>query len=254
MKSTLLIVLTAAAAVTQTGCQHTYDTGQVVSYKDGLPVNRTTSTTVVRHQAVPDGDIDGVRYGEVVKVYAANRYVDPTDPRTMHERHAVYRVEQDPEFVLNAKRRKQETILGPVVGLRRPEYAPAAQSNEIGREVLTTRQNSEALTAAVSSMARNQAIMADQMQKNAATTGRTEANLGKALIEVNRRMEGIAKRQREADLARGAAPGPEADESADSARRAVDALRQTPAANGQGVPPAAATPAANNTVPTTPNP
>ncbi len=242
MKHTLLLVLSAAVAVAQTGCQHSYDTGIVVSSKDGLPVNRTTTTTVVRHRAVPDGDIDGVRYGEVVKVYAANRYVDPTDPRTMHERHAVYRVEQDPEFVLTPTKRKQETILGPIVGLRRPEYAPAARNNEIGREVLTTRQNTEALNQAVTSMARNQAIIADQMQKNAAVTGRTEANLGKALIEVNRRMEGIAKRQREADLARGAAPGPESDESADAAHKAVDALKP-PAANNQGVPPATATPA-----------
>ena len=254
MKRTLFLALSAAVAVAQTGCQHTYDTGIVVSSKDGLPVNRTTTTTVVRHQAVPDGDIDGVRYGEVVKVYAANRYVDPTDPRTMHERHAVYRVEQDPEFVLNAKRRKQETILGPVVGLRRPEYAPGAQSNEIGREVLTTRQNTESLNGAVVSIARNQAIMADQMQRNAAKTGTTEANLGKALIEMNRRMEGIAKRQREADLARGAAPGPEADESAESARRAVDALRPTPAHGNQGTPTATATPAANTAAPSPSNP
>ena len=253
MKRSLFLVLSAAVAVAQTGCQHTYDTGVVVSSKDGLPVNRTTSTAVVRHRAVPDGDIDGVRYGEIVKVYAANRYVDPTDPRTMHERHAVYRVEQDPQFVLNATKRKQETILGPIVGLRRPEYAPAARSNEIGREVLTTRQNTEALNSAVTSMARNQAIMADQMQKNAATTGRTEANLGKALIEMNRRMEGIAKRQREADLARGAAPGPESDESADAARKAVDALKP-PAANSPSVPPATATPAPNPVVPSPTNP
>ena len=253
MKRFLFLALSTAVAVAQTGCQHTYDTGQVVSSKDGLPVNRTTRTTVVRHQAVPDGDIDGVRYGEIVKVYAANRYVDPTDSRTMHERHAVYRVEQDPQFVLNATKRRQETILGPIVGLRRPEYAPAARSNEIGREVLTTRQNTEVLNQAVTSMARNQAIIADQMQKNAATTGRTEANLGKALIEMNRRMEGIAKRQREADLARGAAPGPESDENADAARKAVDALKP-PAANSPSVPPATATPAVNPVVPSPANP
>ena len=252
MKRTLILALSAAVAVAQTGCQHTYDTGEVVSYKDGLPANRTT-TTVVRHQAVPNGDIDGVRYGEVVKVYAANRYVDPTDPRTMHERHAVYRVEQDPEFVLTAKRRRQETILGPIVGLRRPEYAPGAQSNEIGREVLTTRQNTESLNQSVGSLARNQALIVRQLQQNAATTGRTEANLGKALIEVNRRLDGVAKRQREADLARGAAPGPEADESADSARRAVDALKP-PGTNSPGVSPATATPGTNPVVPSPANP
>jgi hypothetical protein len=250
MKRTLFLVLSAAAAVAQTGCRSTYDTGQVVSYKDGLPVNQTA---VVRRrmQPVPDGDIDGVRYGEIVKVYAANRYVDPTDPRTMHERHAVYRVEQDPQFVLNAKRRKQETILGPIVGLRRPEYAPSALPNEVGREVLTARRNSESLTQAVGSLARNQEIIAQQLQQNAATTGRTEANLGKALIEMNRRMEGIAKRQREADLNRGAAPGPEADESADAARKAVDALKPpsgqvAPASTAPpGGSPATATPPTN---------
>ena len=254
MKRSFLLVLSAAAALAQTACQHTYDTGEVDSYKDGLPVNRTTRTTVVRRrvQAVPDGDIDGVRYGEIVKDYAANRYVDPTDPRTMHERHAVYRVEQDPQFVLNATKRRQETILGPIVGLRRPEYAPSARGNEIGREVLTTRQNTEGLNQAVGSLARNQGIIAQQLTQNADTTGRTEANLGKALIEVNRHLESVAKRQREAELARGATPGPEADDSAESARKAVDALKPGATASSPSKPLAPATPTPGAPSPTNP--
>ena len=42
----------------------------------------------------PLGTVANVRQSEQVKVYGVNRYVDPADPRIMHERHAIYRVEQ----------------------------------------------------------------------------------------------------------------------------------------------------------------
>jgi hypothetical protein len=39
-----------------------------------------------------------VRTPEIVKAYSAGRYVDSTNPDTMHERHTIYRREQAPDW------------------------------------------------------------------------------------------------------------------------------------------------------------
>ena len=44
------------------------------------------------------GTVGNVRTPELVKIYGVNRYVDPVDPRMMHERHAVYRLEEQPHW------------------------------------------------------------------------------------------------------------------------------------------------------------
>ena len=41
---------------------------------------------------LPIGTMRNVRETESLKVYGMNRYVDPSDPRVLHERHAIYRV------------------------------------------------------------------------------------------------------------------------------------------------------------------
>src|SRR5271168_2594802 len=68
--------------------------------------------------------VGSLRQSETVKVYGINRYIDAADPRVMHERHAVYRLEQQPAWITRSPRNHQEVILGPIVGLRKPEYAP----------------------------------------------------------------------------------------------------------------------------------
>jgi hypothetical protein len=37
----------------------------------------------------PIGTMRNVRENESLKVYGMNRYVDPSDPRVLHERHAI---------------------------------------------------------------------------------------------------------------------------------------------------------------------
>src|SRR6201997_453608 len=70
----------------------------------------------------PLGTVANVRQSEQVKVYGVTRYVDPADPRIMHERHAIYRVEQKPAWVTRSKNQYGEVLLGQVLGLHRPEY------------------------------------------------------------------------------------------------------------------------------------
>jgi hypothetical protein len=65
-----------------------------------------------------------LREPETVKVYGVNRYVDAGDPRVMHERDAIYRLEEQPAWVTRSPKNRNEVILGPTVGLRKPEYAP----------------------------------------------------------------------------------------------------------------------------------
>lgn len=45
--------------------------------------------------------IENVRYDEVVRAYHVGRYVDPSYPETMHERHPVYRVETSARWNLH---------------------------------------------------------------------------------------------------------------------------------------------------------
>jgi hypothetical protein len=89
------------------------------------------------------GTVGNVRTPELVKVYGVNRYVDPVDPRMMHERHAVYRLEEQPHWVVRTPNGKNKVLLGPIVGLNRPEYKPAPEAAELGRELMTARRSVE---------------------------------------------------------------------------------------------------------------
>jgi hypothetical protein len=50
-------------------------------------------------RSVPIGEGGELRQTETVKVYGVNRYIDTADSRLMHERHAVYRLEQQPTWI-----------------------------------------------------------------------------------------------------------------------------------------------------------
>ena len=92
------------------------------------------------------GTIGNVRSSEMVKVYGVNRYVDPSDSRVMHERHAMYRLEEQPQWVLQTPKGGNKILLGPIVGLNRPEYKPAPDSAELGRELMTARRATSTTT------------------------------------------------------------------------------------------------------------
>ncbi|HUA66413.1 MAG TPA: hypothetical protein VME24_11225 [Alphaproteobacteria bacterium] len=56
----------------------------------------TTPKLTLRPQQFPPAtDNSTVRYPEVINAYHVGRYVDPNDDLVMHERHVVYRVEEN---------------------------------------------------------------------------------------------------------------------------------------------------------------
>src|SRR5438874_9828091 len=72
---------------------------------------RAGQTQAVR--PAPSGCLASVRRPEEVKVYGVNRYIDPADSRLLHERHALYRVEQPSGWVTRQPDHQGELLLGP---------------------------------------------------------------------------------------------------------------------------------------------
>ncbi|MBV9644515.1 MAG: hypothetical protein JO334_13165 [Verrucomicrobia bacterium] len=139
-----------------------------------LPSRAAQSRAAEKHLSTGQGLVGtggNLRQPETVKVYGINRYVDAADSRVMHERHAVYRLEQQPAWITRSPRDQNELILGPIVGLRKPEYAPEPLPGETSREILQARrgiqeanegmkdlrENQEKLTSSVATMAKNTA-------------------------------------------------------------------------------------------------
>ncbi len=90
----------------------------------------------------PIGNVRNVRESESVKVYGMNRYVDPLDPRVLHERHAIYRVEEPPHWVTQSDGKQNVILLGPILGLRNAQYAPEPLPGETARDLVQTKQRS----------------------------------------------------------------------------------------------------------------
>src|SRR5437868_13893424 len=105
-----------------------------------------TARNSATNDSASSGAVAQLRQRETVKAYGINRYVDPADSRVMHERHAVYRLEQQPTWVTRSPGNQNEVILGPVVGLRKPEYVPEPLPGETSREILQARRGIEQAT------------------------------------------------------------------------------------------------------------
>ena len=57
--------------------------------------------TFVSGSALPSPGLESVRYAENIKAYPMSRYIDPSNPLVMHERHTIYRVETTPHWNLH---------------------------------------------------------------------------------------------------------------------------------------------------------
>jgi hypothetical protein len=134
----------------------------------------------------PDGSI---RQNGIVKVYGINRYVDPTDPTIMHERHAIYRLEQQPSWVTRSSRNRPEVILGPIVGLRKPEYEPEPLPGETTQQLVKVRRNTEEIAKAVATSRDNQERLAGQVAGLARQTADAEQKLTTVLSMLNERVK-----------------------------------------------------------------
>jgi hypothetical protein len=107
---------------------------------------RPSIDTMAREQSAastPIGSTAGLRETESIKVYGMNRYIDPADSRIMHERHAIYRLEQQPVWISRSPKYRNEVILGPIVGLKKAGYAPEPFPGETSREIVHARRGVE---------------------------------------------------------------------------------------------------------------
>jgi hypothetical protein len=133
--------------------------------------------------------VANVRQAELVKVYGVNRYVDPADPRIMHERHAIYRLEQKPAWVTRSKNQSSEILLGPIVGLHRPEYAPEPLPGETSRDLAEAKQGLQDANKDLQSMREGQQKLANNVQSLAEQTLDGQRKLTAAVGLLNERMK-----------------------------------------------------------------
>jgi hypothetical protein len=129
------------------------------------------------------------RQSEIVKVYGINRYLDPADGRVMHERHAVYRLEQQPSWITRAPGNQNEVILGPIVGLRRPEYAPEPQPGETSREIFQARRGIEEANQEMKDLRESQEKLTSGLEAMAKNTAEAERKLTSVVSVLNERVK-----------------------------------------------------------------
>jgi hypothetical protein len=137
----------------------------------------------------PIGTVANVRQAEQVKVYGVSRYVDPADSRIMHERHAIYRVEQKSAWVTRSKNQSGEILLGPVLGLHRPEYAPEPLPGETARDLAEAKRGVQDTNKDLQAMREGQQKLASNVQSLAEQTLDGQRKLTTAVGLLNERMK-----------------------------------------------------------------
>jgi hypothetical protein len=137
----------------------------------------------------PVGTAANVRQSETVKVYGVNRYVDPVDPRIMHERHAIYRVEQQGSWITRANTSQGEVLLGPVLGLHRPEYAPEPLPGETARDLAEAKRGLLDDANDLHAMRESQEKLAGNVQSLAEQTLDAQRKLTGAVAVLNERLK-----------------------------------------------------------------
>lgn len=137
----------------------------------------------------PIGTIRNVRENESLKVYGMNRYVDPSDPRVLHERHAIYRVEQQPRWVTQSDRHENGILLGPILGLRNPQYAPEPLPGEAARDIVQTKRGLQEASLDIHAIQQNQEKLATTVQSLAEQTLDAQRKLANVVSTMNGRLQ-----------------------------------------------------------------
>ena len=135
------------------------------------------------------GASGNLRQTEAVKVYGMNRYVDAADSRVMHERHAIYRLEQQPSWITRSPGNRNEVILGSIVGLRKPEYAPEPLPGETSREIVQARRGIEEANEGLKGLRESQGKLAGNVESLAKGTAEAERKLTTVVSVLNERIK-----------------------------------------------------------------
>ncbi len=134
------------------------------------------------------GSADQLRQSETVKVYGINRYVDAADSRLVHERHAVYRLEQRPAWITRSPHNQKEVLLGPVVGLPKPEFAPEPLPGETSREIFQARRGIQEANEGMKDLRESQEKLANGFETMARNTAEAERKLTAVVSVLNERV------------------------------------------------------------------
>jgi hypothetical protein len=129
------------------------------------------------------------RASKIVKVYGIGRYVDPGDGRIMHERHVVYRLEEDSGWTLQPSANQPEVLLGPILGLPKAEYAPEPLNGEVGRDLIATKQSSQAALEGVRSVTQDQIKIREDLAQSLKRINQNEETLAQEISSLKARLD-----------------------------------------------------------------
>ena len=118
-----------------------------------------------------------------------NRYIDVADSRVMHERHAIYRLEQQPAWISRSPKNQSELILGPIVGLRKPEYAPEPLPGETSREIFQARRGIQEANEGMNDLRESQLKLTSDVEAIAKNTAEAERKLTVVISVLNERVK-----------------------------------------------------------------
>jgi hypothetical protein len=130
----------------------------------GQQPTQTTTSTV--EQAASSPVADDVREPSHIHTYVVNDYIDPNNPRVLHQGHPVDVVEQDEKWNLNSGG-ISEANYGPVTAATDPDAAPNPYSAEFETELAQQRDQYRQLAALGTQMTTEMGRLQDMAQKEA---------------------------------------------------------------------------------------
>jgi hypothetical protein len=155
----------------------------------------STPPKIVLRPQVPAPAADAVRYPEVIHAYHVGRYADPNDDLVLHERHAVYRVEENTRWNLQPSRTATTECSAvsatTTVGPRDAAFNPAPVSDAILGEVNAQRL----ATAQITAQARTLSAALDQFQnalRQTKTNLQQTAALRVTVNEMKQKLDALA--------------------------------------------------------------
>lgn len=181
----MLVIFVCLIALSLAGCQ----SKQTVMLAPSREAHKLTPDEGRSVRVAPIGTVGNLREAEAVKTYELNRYVDAADPRTMHERHAIYRLEQQPSWVTRSPGNRQEVILGPILGLRKPEYRPEPMPGETSQAIIQARRGIEEANAGMKELRENQEKLTNSVASLAKETAEAERKLTTIVSVLNGRVK-----------------------------------------------------------------
>jgi len=148
-----------------------------------------TPAQIKSTRAAAIGAPGDLRQSETVKAYGMNRYIDVADARVMHERHAVYRLEQQPAWITRSPKNQTEMILGPIVGLHKPEYAAEPLPGETSREIFQARRGIQEANEGMNDLRESQLKLTSDVEAIAKNTAEAERKLTVVISVLNERVK-----------------------------------------------------------------